>query len=124
LNNVQPKSAGHDETWAAWTQAAEEKETRSELDSHASTCVIGCYALVTHDFDRPVNITGFDPSCGTVEEVQTVSAALAYDDLTSGVVRILIIHQAILFGPTDHNLLCPMQLRMNDVRVEEIPNFY
>jgi hypothetical protein len=36
-------------------------ETRTDLDSHADQCAIGSNALVFYDFDRPINVTGYDP---------------------------------------------------------------
>ena len=98
-------------------------ETRSELDSHADTCVVGKEALIVHDFDRTVNVSGFDESLGTVKGLKTVSAAVAYDDPITGRPVILVIHQAILVPSLEHNLLCPMQMRLNDVEVSEIPKF-
>jgi hypothetical protein len=96
---------------------------RTELDSHADTCVVGRNALVTHDFDRPVNVTGYDSSLGTVNNCKTVSAAIGYDDPETGEVVVLLIHQSIYIPTLEHNLLCPMQLRMNDVKISEVPKF-
>ena len=66
-------------------------------------------------------MTGYDKARHTT--YKTVSAALAYDDPFSGEVIILMIHQAILVPQIRHNLLCPMQLRINDVEVDEKPKF-
>ena len=100
------------------------EETRAELDSHTDTCVVGKHALVVHDFDRPVNVTGYDPSEGTVAKgLRTVAAALAYDDPKSGETKIIMLNQAILIPHLDVHLLCPMQLRMNDVKLCEEPKF-
>ena len=62
-------------------------------------------------------------SSGTVENLKTVSAALAHDDPKTGDAIILVIHQAIHIPSLKNNLLCPMQLRMNDVQVSETPKF-
>ncbi len=40
-------------------------ETTLELDSHADTCVLGHDALIILDFQRPVNVVGYDKSLGT-----------------------------------------------------------
>ena len=97
---------------------------RSELDSHTDTCVIGKNALITHDFNRPVSTTGYDQSQGTIHRnMKTVSAALAYDCPRTGQVIILMVNQAIHIPTMENNLLCPMQIRMNDVKVSEIPKF-
>lgn len=98
-------------------------EVRTELDSHADTCVVGKHALILMDFDRPVNVIGYDPSLGTTKDLRTVSAAIAYDDPETGETRVMVIHQAVHIPTLQHNLLCPMQLRMNDVEVNETPKF-
>ena len=99
------------------------RETRTELDSHADTCVVGSEALVFQDFGRPVQVSAYDPSLGTKPDMKVVSAALAYDDPNNGEVKILIVHQAILVPTMDHNLLSPMQMRLNGVTVQECPRF-
>ena len=97
-------------------------ESRSELDSHADTCVVGNKtALVIHDFDRPVRVQGYSPNVGAKEDCHVVSAVVAYDHPTSGQTYMLIINQAILIPEIDHNLLCPMQLRDNGIKVNDEP---
>ena len=39
-------------------------EKRTDLDSHAGTCVIGQHALIVHDFNCPVNVVEYDTSKG------------------------------------------------------------
>ena len=53
-------------------------ESRSELDSHADTSVVGMNCLITHNYDKTVIVTRFDPSQGSVKDLKVVSAALAY----------------------------------------------
>ena len=55
--------------------------------------------------------------------MKTVSGALAYDDPSTGEVIIIVVHQAILIPHLEVNLLCPMQVRVNDVKLDEIPKF-
>ena len=55
--------------------------------------------------------------------MQVVSAAIAYDDPTTGEVLILCIHQAVQIPTMENNLLCPMQLRLNEVLVDDCPKF-
>ena len=97
--------------------------SRTELDSHADACVVGKHALIIQDFDRPVDVTGYDPTMGTKRDLRTVSAALAYDDPRDGATVILIVHQAIHVPTMCNNLLTPMQLRVNDVKVRDTPRF-
>jgi hypothetical protein len=40
-------------------------ETNLELDSHADTCVLGCGALITLDYYRPVSVVSYDESLGS-----------------------------------------------------------
>jgi hypothetical protein len=98
-------------------------ETRTDLDSHADQCAIGSNSLVIHDFDRPINVTGFDPNGPVHNNLRTVSAAIAYDDALTGESVILVVHQAIYIPNLDHNLLSTMQLRLNDVIVNDVPRF-
>jgi hypothetical protein len=87
-------------------------ETTLELDSHADTCVLGRDALIILNYDRPVDVEGYDPSLGKQ----------CYDQQTGKVFH-LVINQAIHIPHLDHHLLCPMQCRVNDVTVGETPKF-
>ena len=97
--------------------------TTTHLDSHADCCVVGSNALIIHDFERPVDISGYDPNGPVTKSLRTVSAAVAYTIPTSGAVVMLVIHQAVFVPSLHHNLLCPNQMRLNDVVVNEQPKF-
>ena len=109
-------------TWRVSAVASNSIEGTSELDSHADTCVVGSNALIFHTFERPVRVTGYDANVKS-KVFQTVSAAVAYDDPVTGQAIILVINQAISMPQLKHNLLCPMQLRHNDVELNETPKF-
>lgn len=82
----------------------ETKEIKTELDSHADTCVIGeDTALLTHDFERPVRVYAFDGSKTTT--ARTVTGVLGYTDPTNGEHYMLVIHQAILVPTMTANLI-------------------
>lgn len=98
-------------------------EHRTELDSHADTCVVGKHCLITHTYDKKVNVSGYDPTLGSMNGMSIVSAALAYDDPTCGETIVLRVHQAVHIPSMGNNLLCPMQMRMNDVIVDDCPKF-
>ncbi|KAI2495419.1 Reverse transcriptase (RNA-dependent DNA polymerase) [Fragilaria crotonensis] len=98
-------------------------ESRTDLDSHADQCAIGRNALLVHDYDRPINVSGYDPNGPVAKDLRTVSGALAYDDAVTGRTVILIVHQAIYIPDLSHNLLSTMQLRLNDVKVNDVPRF-
>jgi hypothetical protein len=95
-------------------------ETTLELDSHANTCVLGCDALTILDYNRPVSVVGYDLRSKTY---QTVSGVVAYDDPQTRRTLHLIINQAIHIPHLNHHLLCPMQCRVNDVSVNNLPKF-
>ena len=98
-------------------------EHRTELDSHADTCCIGRNALIIFETSKEVHVSPFHPNLAGISNCPIVSAALAYDDPRTGQCHILVLHQAIYFEHLEHNLLCPMQLRMNDVVIDECPKF-
>jgi hypothetical protein len=96
-------------------------EIRTELDSHADNSVVGNdTALMIHDFERPVNVHGYNDKIGHAR-CKTISAVLAYDHPTTGDTFMLVIHQAILIPSLKANLLSPMQMRDNDLRVNDEP---
>ena len=96
--------------------------TTLELDSHADTCVLGKDCLVILDYERPVQVVGYDPALGA-KTYQTISGVVAHDDPVTGEVIHLVIHQAIHIPHLDHHLLFPMQCRVNDVIINETPKF-
>jgi hypothetical protein len=75
------------------------------------------------DFERPLNISGYDPTGPVAVSLKKVSAGMAYDVPGSGRVVILSVHQAINLPHLPHSLLNPMQMRLNDVMVNKTPKF-
>jgi hypothetical protein len=98
-------------------------DCRSDLDSHANASVVGMEVIDFQDFERPVNVSGYDPRGPVAMALKTVSAGMAYDVPGSGRVVIIILHQAINLPHLPHNLLNPMQIKLNDVVVNETPKF-
>ena len=98
------------------------KETSLELDSHADTCCVGKESLIIYDYDCPVTVSGYDPQLGS-RDFKTVSAVLEYTHTLTGQIYHLVIHQAIQIPNLDHHLLCPMQYRVNDIIINDIPKF-
>ena len=70
-----------------------------------------------------MNVTGYDPRMGSKRDIKVVAAVVAYDDPATGETVMLQVNQAIYIPTIEANLLCPMQLRLNDVRVDECPKF-
>ena len=65
------------------------------MDSHTDTNVLGNIFPMVHDFNRPVNVTGYDPEDGS-KVCCTVTVVLAYDHPHTGNPYFLVINQAIL----------------------------
>jgi hypothetical protein len=65
---------------------------------------------------------GYDESLGS-KTYQTVSGVIAYDDPQTRRMLHLIINQAIHIPHLDHHLLCPMQCRVNEMIVFDLPKF-
>jgi hypothetical protein len=66
---------------------------RSDLDSHADESMVGMEVVTFRDFERLVNVSGYDPNGPVDMALKTVSAGMAYDVPLSGRVLILIMHQ-------------------------------
>jgi hypothetical protein len=65
---------------------------------------------------------GYDKSLGS-KTYQTMSGVVAYNDPQTKRMLHLIINQAIHIPHLDHHLLCPMQCRVNDVIINNLPKF-
>ena len=85
--------------------------------------MVGSDALIVHKHDRLVNVLGYDPRMGTRRDIKVVSAVVAYDDPSTGEVILLQINQVVYIPTIKSNLLCLMQLRLNEIRVDECPKF-
>ena len=97
-------------------------EPNCELDSHADTCVLGKHTHILMDHGKVVNIVGYGKSKGTLANIKNiVSGVHAYDNPTSGTTGIILVHQAIHVPTMDCNLICPIQVRMNDVKLDDKP---
>jgi hypothetical protein len=70
--------------------------------------MVGMEVIAFQDFERPVNVSGYDPKGPLDMALKTVSAGMAYNVPGSGRVVILIVHQEINLPHLPHNLLNPM----------------
>ena len=97
-------------------------ETYLDLDSHADTCVLGSNALLVESAhpERTAEVSFADPSVGTRIK-RILSGAFLYVSPLNGKQYILVVHQAIFIEALDHSLLCPMQIRDNDVMLNGQP---
>jgi len=99
-----------------------EYPNRSELDSHADTCVAGANTVPIYFTDQNVSVSPFIGEYAPLENVPIATVATAWDDLSCGRTILLIINEALYFGDRmGHSLLCPNQLRCNGVTVNDVP---
>ena len=70
-------------------------QSRTELDSHADSPVVGKNAIILYKTDMTVNVTPFSDDFGMMPEVPVVHAAVAYDCPVTGLTTILIINNAL-----------------------------
>ena len=101
-------------------QCPAEEESYLDLDSHADTCVLGSNAPLV---EKPhpaqtANVSFADPALGSVTE-PTLSGAFKCTSPVNGKPHIFVVHQAIHTDTMEHSLLCPMQMRENDVILNE-----
>ena len=94
---------------------------RAELDSHCDTCSFGHDAVLVYDTGQRVAVNGFIGSLGSVSQVPVGTVAVAYDCPTSLQTYVLFFHQAMYFKDMTRHLLCPAQMRHNQVVVNEVP---
>ena len=57
-------------------------------------------------------------------ELSKSFGSISYDCPTTGEVFILEVHQAILIYHPHNNILCPMQMRMYEIKVNDIPKYF
>jgi hypothetical protein len=95
---------------------------RSDIDNHSDAIVLGKHCLVLNDFDRPVEVQGYDPG-GPIYTARTITGAVGYQDRVTGGIVILIFHQALHLPHLEHNLISPFPLREYGLLVHETPKF-
>ena len=91
---------------------------RTELDSHADTCVAGANTIPLWFTDETVSVAPFIGEYSPLKDVPIASVAIAWDSPEDGRTLLLIINEALYFGDRmPHTLLCPNQLHFNGVNV-------
>ena len=97
------------------------QEGRSELDSHADTCVAGATWKVMEYTGVVCNVYPYSDSYKPLKQVPVVEAVTAYDHPT-GETFILVLAQALYLGDRQEpSLLCPNQMRSYGIVVDDVP---
>ena len=96
--------------------------TRTDLDLHADSAVVGKNDLILETHETSVKVNGFTPSFGT-KTVPVVNAAVAYDDVMNSRVVILLIYNALYISEISQNLIPPFAMRLSQLDVNKMPKF-
>ena len=84
---------------------------RTELDSHADTCVAGANMTPLWYSDCQVCVSPFIGKYQPLSNVPIASIATTCDHPETGETYLLIMNEALYFGDRmNHSLLCPNQL--------------
>ena len=78
--------------------------------------------MVTYDYMKMAQVYFYDQSLGATMQ-KIVDSAVVYDGPSTGQVIISIKNQALHVPENSNNLLNNMQLRLNDVKINECPKF-
>ena len=78
---------------------------------------------MVHDFDRPVNVTGYDSEDGS-KVFQTVTGVLDNDHPQTVNPYLMLIYKYIHLDYLEHHLMCSMQCRMNGIKVSETTKYH
>ena len=97
--------------------------SRTELDSHANIPVIGRNAYILSKIGETVDVAPFTPDYKPIS-VELVDAALKYECLYSGEVKIPIIRRGLYVPSMTHNLLPPFMLREAGIHINEVPKIH
>jgi hypothetical protein len=97
-----------------------DSQLNTNLDSHADSCVARANCLMLEESGRKAKVSTFHPNARSFQDIPIVNAATLYQD-KNGCSLIVIIHEALWFGEASQTLLCPNQLRVNGVIVNDIP---
>jgi hypothetical protein len=76
--------------------------------------------VLSTDLSQRATVSGFHQSLGEMQ-CTVGSVAVAYDDAISHTTYILVFNQALIFDDLEHNLISPMQVRMKDMIINDIP---
>ena len=96
--------------------------SRTDMDNHADSPVVGKNAYIVSTQDKKVTINGSTKSLGS-KRVPVADTAVAYDCEFTGEVYILIIRNALYFEEMHVNLISPFILCLADFHVNEEPKF-
>ena len=121
-NEVTLQTIGSNETTALTNQELR-NGCRMGIDTHADTSCAGKHVRIMERIDgAQYNVAPFHPDYAPVERVTMINGAIAVDREDGMDGYILQLNNFLDFTKTmDHSLLCPMQARVNGVKIDDVP---
>ena len=83
-------------------------QSRTQLDSHADTYTINRSAQLTHIYETKVNVSPYDATPRSVNDLDAVNATVTHDYLVTNKIIIFNINQAIYINTMSNSLLYVM----------------
>jgi hypothetical protein len=106
----------------SWSDPPENTTAENELDTNADTCCLGKNFIVLQSTYRTADVYAYDTSIQPIENVPIVTAATAYDDVTTGDTTILVFNESLYYGERlDHSLINPNQIRSYGIPLWDNP---
>ena len=94
----------------------------NECDTNADTCCLGSNFCVLQHTNRQADVYSYDTNLKPTLDIPIVSGATAYDDPISGNTFILVLNEALYYGPKlDHSLINPNQCRAYGIEFWDNP---
>ena len=103
--------------------SSQSNESTTDINNHPDTTVLGSNFLTVHDSEILVDVYGYNASDGSVK-CPNISRDIKYDHPMSGKFYMLVRHKVIHCPRLANQLMCPMQIQISGVRINELPNFY
>ena len=95
--------------------------SRAEIDNHADTSAFGDGALMISMTNQRVTVHPYTSDLGSMQDIQIGTAVLAYDCPLTYQTYILFFPQSLHIPGMERHLICPAQLRTNNVGINEVP---
>ena len=100
---------------------AERMTSNSELDSHASSIVVGDAVLITHDSGKTANVGPFTEQLGKLHGVPIVDCVVAHDCPYSKKTYYIAMYNVLYIKGMKENLIPPFVVRRQGNIVNDIP---
>ena len=82
-----------------------EKESRTDLDSHANMAVVGRNATVLAETGNSVDVNPFAPDCNSLKQVKIVDAAVRYSCPYTSKEYCLVLRNCLHVPSMENNLM-------------------